>query len=137
PLVAGVEDGAEGEIQAVAHADGDKDLFLRIVVDTERLLKVGSNRRSQGRDPSIRRILREAALKRVDGGLADPPGGDEVRFADAERNHIVHAGNDVEEAPDARGRHAGDRPRDPHGVTARRRSSSVSTKVSPSSLYFF
>jgi hypothetical protein len=32
----------------------------------------------------------------------------EVRLADAQADYVVHRGCDVEEAPDARGRHAAD-----------------------------
>ena len=44
-----------------------------------------------------------ALLQAIDAGLADGPGGHEVRLAHAQGNHILHLGGNVEELADARG----------------------------------
>ena len=49
--------------------------------------------------------MRFALFQRVNGGLADVPRRDEVGFADAERNHVLHLRDDFEKVADAeRGR---------------------------------
>ena len=43
-----------------------------------------------------------AFFERVDAGLADVPGRVEIRFADAERDGVLHLGDDVKKIADAR-----------------------------------
>ena len=49
----------------------------------------------------VRRVVRLAVLDALDRGLSDLVGRDEIRLADAERDDALHAGEEVEEAPDA------------------------------------
>jgi hypothetical protein len=42
-----------------------------------------------------------ALFERVDAGLADVPGRVEIRFADAERDGVLHLGDDVKKIADA------------------------------------
>src|SRR6185437_3709110 len=88
------------------------------------------------REAGIRGVRGEAALKRVDAGLASLPRGDVVGLAHAERDGVRHAGRDVEEPPDPRRRAVGDhRVERFHGLTCRRWSASAAMNSSSSSLY--
>ena len=46
--------------------------------------------------------MRLAFFDGVDAGLADVPGRVEIRFADAERDRVLHLGDDVKKIADAR-----------------------------------
>ena len=80
---------------------------------------------SQGRDlEEARSMIREARA----------PAAQLSRERRQGRSRKCHLGDDVEEPPDSRGRDAFDGARDSHGLTASLRSSSASTRTSPSSL---
>ena len=47
--------------------------------------------------------MRLAALQRADAGLQDRLGRGEIRLADAQRDDILHRGDDIKEFADAGG----------------------------------
>ena len=140
-FVTGREDGAHGEIQRLADADGDERLAFRIVDHAVIGFNHFGDFLPQFQQAVIRGVGGVAALQAVHAAFPDMPGRDEIRLADAERNDAAHFGDDVEEAPDARRRDRADNRRyafgPVHGVTNRRRSASSSSMMTPSSLYFF
>ena len=90
---------------------------------------------AQLRQARVGRVGRVPALEGVDPGFAHPPRRDEIRLPDAEGDHVVALGGDVEELPDARGRAGGDDVVERlHGVTGSRWSGSSVRNASPSRL---
>ena len=100
-LVAGIGDGADGEVERLADADGDEDFIGRVVHAAELPLHVGGEGLAQLEQAEVGGVAGRAALQRVDGVFADVPGGGEVRLADAQRDHVLHRADDVEEVADA------------------------------------
>jgi len=101
-LVAGIDERAAGEVEAFADADGDDDFIFRRVDDVEILLDVFADGTAQFDEAEVGRVMRLALFERVDAGLADVPGRVEIRFADAERDGVLHLGDDVKKIADAR-----------------------------------
>jgi hypothetical protein len=87
---------------AFADADGDDDLVFRRVADVEILLDVFADGAAQFDQAEVRGVMRLALFERVNAGLADVPGRVEIRFADAERDGVLHLGHDVKKVADAR-----------------------------------
>jgi galactose-1-phosphate uridylyltransferase len=50
----------------------------------------------------VRGVVRLALFERVNAGLADVPRRVKIRLADAERNHVLHLGDDFKKVADAR-----------------------------------
>ena len=100
-LVAGVGDGADGEVEGFADADGDQDFIGRVVHAAEFLFHIGGEGLAQLEQAEVGGVAGRAALQGVDGVFADVPGGGEVRLADAQRDHVLHRADDVEEVADA------------------------------------
>jgi hypothetical protein len=86
---------------AFAHADGDDDFVFRRVADGINFLDVFADGAAQFDEAEVRGVMRLALFQRVDAGLADVPGRVEIRFADAERDGVLHLGDDVKKVADA------------------------------------
>jgi hypothetical protein len=82
-------------------ADRDDHLVLRAVAHRVVLLDVGGDRAAQLDQAEVRGVVGLALLEGVDRGLADVPGRVEVGLADAERDHVLHLRDDLEEVADA------------------------------------
>ena len=107
-LVAGVEQHPQREVQPFRHTGGDQALVLPGVAGAVPGGEVGADQLAQARQARVGRVGGVAVLQRVDPRLPHAPRGDEVRLADAEGDHVVPLGRDVEELPDARRRAGGD-----------------------------
>ena len=84
-------------------------------------------------------VRSDPAPHRGHSGIADVPGGGEIRLAHAQRDDIIHADDQVEELADTRGRQGARLPAEvqagiAHGDTARRWSSGASPRRMPSIL---
>ena len=101
-LVAGIDECAAGEVEPFADADSDDDFVFRRVADVEILLDVFVDGAAQFDEAEVGRVMRLALFERVNAGLADVPGRVEIRFADAERDGVLHLGDDVKKVADAR-----------------------------------
>ena len=104
-FVAGFDDGAEGEVEGFADPDGDEDFVFGFVADVEDAVDVGGEGLAEFEESEVGGVAGDAPLEGVDGGFADVPGGDEVGFADAEADDILHGADDFEEIADAGGGH--------------------------------
>ena len=111
-LFARIEQRAQREIDRLGHADGDEHLGRRVVRNVEEPADVARDRLAQRKQAEVRGVGRLAFFQRVDGGLADVPRGDEVRLADAQRDHAFAALHEFEEITDAGARNARDMPGD-------------------------
>ena len=106
-LVAGIDRGAHGRIDALRRADGDDQLGARVVVDAVPIAQVGGDQLAQLDHPAVGRVVGLPRLEAADRGRRDRLGRREVRLADREADDVLHLVEHVEEAPDARRR---DRP---------------------------
>jgi len=106
-LVARVQQRGQRQIERLADAHRHQDLVLRIVVDPVERLQLLADGPAQINGAGIRGVAGLAALQAGDAGLQDHIGGDEIRLADAQADHVVHGGGDVEELADAGWRHRG------------------------------
>ena len=100
-LVPFLAHGAHDEVYPLAGADGDDDV-LGGIRRGKALFHIAGDERAQGGQPAVARVLGVAAADAGDGGVADVPGGDEVRLAHAQRDGVLHFGNDIEKFADAR-----------------------------------
>src|SRR5690606_16041999 len=66
--------------------------LLRLVVEAVFALELGNDGLTQFRDTGNRRVLRFAAIDRVDGSLLDIRGRVEVGLARSETNHVLALG---------------------------------------------
>src|ERR1017187_7588390 len=103
-FVAGIDDGPQRDVQALAHTDRDEDFRIRIVLDLEGGLQVGADRLAELDQAEIGSVTGAPAFQREDGGFANMPRRDEPRLANAERHDIVHRLDDVEEITNPRAR---------------------------------
>lgn len=128
-LVAGIQQGAEREIDRFGDAHGDKNLGKRFVADGEMFVDVIGNTPAQARQTEIRGVASAPPLQSVNGRLADVPWRGEVRLADAERDDIIHRLHDFKKVANSRARDIADVVcnGDAHGVTERR--SELASKV--------
>lgn len=67
----------------------------------EEVFHVGGNGTAQAFQAVVAGVGGVALLQGEDGGLADVPRGDKIRFADAEGDDILAAGDEIEEFADA------------------------------------
>jgi hypothetical protein len=100
-FVAGVQEGAKGEVKGLADADGDEDFVLGIVFGAESLSDVGCQGAAQFEVTEVAGVMGDAAFESENGGFAHVPWGIEVGFADAQADDILHRRNDVKEIADA------------------------------------
>ena len=110
-LVAGVERRAQEDIERLGDADGPEDLGLGIVFRTVITGDVARDLLAELLGAAVVRVGSATLLKRSDRGLADMIRRDEVRLADAERDRVLHLGDDGEEIADARLGQGRDMPR--------------------------
>ena len=103
-LIARVEQRAQGQVQRLAHTDGDQHLVLRVVIGAKHLADVAGQCAAQFQVAEIAGVVGGAAFEGKDGGFADMPGCVEVRLADAQADHVLHRRDDVEEVANARAR---------------------------------
>ena len=134
-LVAGVEQRAQRDVDGFGNADGDEHLACGIIGHAEESIDVAGDGFAQREQAEIGGVGRLAFFQRVNGGLADVPWRDEVRFADAERDHVVAALHEFEEVADARARDRGDVAGDfrgiVHGWAATRRARNLTRRNGP------
>ena len=100
-LVAGIQQRTKSDVERLADADGDENFILGPVTDIEILFNVTVDGAAQFDEAEVRSVMRFAFFERVNGGFADVPGGVEIRFADAERNHVLHLRDDFKKVADA------------------------------------
>ena len=110
-LVAGVQHGAQEDVEGFGDADGAEDLSLGIVLRSVVTGHVAGDLFAELLGAAVIRIGRAALLEGSDRGLADMIRRDEVRLADAERHRVLHLGDDGEEVADARLGQGRDMPR--------------------------
>ncbi|MFM2177112.1 MAG: hypothetical protein RL015_1210 [Verrucomicrobiota bacterium] len=107
-FVARIQNGAEGDVESLTDADGDEDLGLRVVGDTELLFHVFADEHAEGLQAEVRSVAGLAFFQRADDGLADRPGGGFVGLTDAEGDDIRAANDELEEVANARAREVAD-----------------------------
>ena len=107
-FVARIQNGAEGDVERLADADGDEDLGLRVVGDAELLFHILADEYAEGLQAEVRGVAGLAFFQRADDGLADGPGGGFIRLADAEGDDIRAADDELEEVTNARAREVAD-----------------------------
>ena len=95
-FIAGREYGAHGDVERLADADGDEDVFCRFIGNAVAARVVRGNFFTQFEHAAVCRVGGVALLKPVDTAFADRPRRDEVRFADAQGYDVLHLGGDVE-----------------------------------------
>ena len=105
-LITRIEQGAQGEIDGLADAHGHEHLGLRLVGHAEVFLDVGGDLGAQLGQAQVGGVAGVALFERVHGGLADVPGRDEIRLADAQADDPAHGLDDFKEIADARARDA-------------------------------
>ena len=103
-LVPWIDDRLEGDIQRLAHPRRHDDLGARVVVHSVQPLQVARDRVPQLDEAVVRRVVGLAVLEAADRRLPDVIRRHEVRLSDPERDHAVHARQQVEEAADPRRR---------------------------------
>ena len=101
-FVAGIEQGAQGQVQRLGDADGYQDFGRAVVPDAKVLEDVAGDRFPEARKAEIGGVAGAAFLQGINGGLADVPWGIEVGLADAERDDVLHRLHDFEKVADAR-----------------------------------
>src|SRR6185503_16506418 len=107
-LVTRIDDRAKREVHGFAYAHGNQDLGFGIVRDFEVLLEADGNGCAQPWQSQIRCVAGAAAFQRINRRLANVPRRDEVWFANAEGNYVLHSLDNVEKVTDARPRNVAD-----------------------------
>ena len=110
-LVAGVQHGAQQDVEGFGDADGAEDLGLGVVFRAVVTGDVAGDLLAELLGAAVVRVGRATFLEGSDRGLADVVRRDEVRLADAERHRVLHLGDDGEEVADARLGQGRDMPR--------------------------
>ena len=110
-LIAGVQHGAQEDIEGFGDADGAEDLGLGVVFRSVVTGDVAGDLFAELLGAAVIRIGRAALLQGSDRGLAYVVRRDEVRLTDAERHRVLHFGDDGEEVADARLGQGRDMPR--------------------------
>ncbi len=100
-FVARVEQGGHGQVQGFGYAHADDELRLRVVGHAVQAVQVRRKRLAQLQAPGVGGVVRLPAVEGTDARLQNVLRGLEIRLADAQRDDIVHGGNDVEKAADA------------------------------------
>ena len=103
-FVAGRKQRAQREVERLADADGDEDVGFRVVVEAVLFFLVPRDFLQKLGQAAVPGVGGASLFEAVDAAFADGPWRHEVRFADAEGDHILHFGGGVEKFPDARGR---------------------------------
>ena len=111
-LVAGIEQGAERDVDGLGDTHGDDDFVVGVVGDGEMLLDVGGDRPAKARRAEIGRIAGVSLFERIDRRLADVPRGDKIRLADPQRDDLLHRLDDLKEVADSRTGNGADMVRD-------------------------
>jgi len=137
--LAGIEDGAQGEVDRLAHADRDENLRIRIVGRPEDFPHIPGDFAAQLQAPEIGRVPRPPVLQRVNGCFPHTPRGGGIRLADAQGDDVPAFLHQLKKVADARTRHRPDVLRQKvagpfHGETASRSARSSSRKRTPASL---
>ncbi len=99
-LVPWIEHGGQGQVEGLRDTDGHQELGLRIVANTILPLQVIGKSNAQLQDAGIGSVLGIPSLQRAKAGLENGIGCGEIRLPDAEGDHVVHRGGDIEESPD-------------------------------------
>ena len=137
-LVARPNQCAQGNINRLRRADCHHDFGLGVVVGVEALGEVLADFPAQFRQTAVARVLRAAVDDGVDGGVADVIRGDEIGFAHAKGDGVLHRCGNIEETADAAGRNGSDGLVDIagviHGETTSLLSDWLPSKMTPSSL---
>ena len=107
-LVADVQRRAEGGVHALGGAHRDDELRARVVAHAVALQQVLRDELAQLDHPAVGGVVRLPGLEAGDGGAGDRLRRREVRLADGEADDVLHLGQHVEEAANARRRHRAD-----------------------------
>ena len=89
-LVAGIDDGPQGDVEAFANANGHEDFRFRVVVDVIGLLQVRADGLAELDQAEIGSVIGAPAFQRENRRFANMPRRDETRFANAEGHDIIH-----------------------------------------------
>ena len=96
-FIAGIQDGAQGQVDRLGNANGHDHLGLRIIRNAEMFLDVFGDGGAQGGCAEVGSVARAALFQGVNGGFADVPGRVEVWLANAKRDDVRHALHDLKE----------------------------------------
>ena len=107
-LIARIDQRAERDIHGLAHADGDEDLVGWVVRQPEPPLQADGNGLAQFEQTEVGGVTGPALFQGKDGGFADVPRGDEIGFAHAKGDDILHALHEFEKIANARARDIAD-----------------------------
>ena len=102
-LVPRVEQAAQRQVDGLASAHGDNDLFGKIILQVEAAVQVGRNFPAQLGHTGVSGVLGEALFQGVDPGVPDVPGGNKIRLPDAQRDGVFHLLQNIEKPADAGG----------------------------------
>ena len=100
-LVARIQQGSESEIDRFGDAHSHDDLVVRIVGNGEVSLHILGDRASEAGRTQVRGVTGPAFLQRINSRFADVPGRDEIWFADAEGNDILHRLDNLKKVADS------------------------------------
>ena len=99
-FVAGVQQRAQGDVERLARPARDDDLVLRVVVDAVEPLDMRAQLLAQFKQAVVRGVVRVATLDAGDRCPANGLGGNVVRFAHAQRDHVVDRAEEVKKLAD-------------------------------------
>ncbi len=103
-FVAGIQNGEHGCLHRLAHAHGGKHLRLHVVRHAISILQIGYDRLAKVLASGVGGVTCGAVVERVDTGLHSGLRRHEVGLTNAQRDHIIHGGGNLKEAPDSAGR---------------------------------
>ena len=103
-LVARIAGRPEGEVDRLGGADRDQDFAGRIVLDAVAPLQMIRESAAQFDSPVVGGVVGPSAAEAGDARLDDRLGSIEVGLPDAQADDVLHRGQDVEEAANARWR---------------------------------
>lgn len=100
-FVTRVQHGSQRNVDRLRYTDGNQDLAERLVMHSEMLSDILCNRASKTGQTEIGGVSGAPLFKGIDRCLPDMPWSRKVRLADSQRDHIVHALNDLKKVTDA------------------------------------
>ncbi len=101
-LVARIADRAENAAHRFADADRDHHFAVRAIRDAVQIFEMFREFFAQFHQTRICRVIRHAAQNGIESGLKDRLRGDEIGFADTERDHVGHLRGNAEKSADSR-----------------------------------
>ena len=99
-LIAGIDHGAEHQVDSLGSSDCDEDFLVPDIIDVLGALHVPADFLAQFPQTGIGRVKSTSLLQRVDTLIPDVPGSVKIRLTDAERDGVLHLTDKVEKFPD-------------------------------------